>query len=222
MFIQFTDFNRAESIIDNQYHNEWSEISNILSEMPLHLKASDQAKIQGNPIFDPVGTNEYIKTAFVKCGWSSNIPIPQLYQFLGKEIDFGKFGIITEIQFSNYPYLLNNTLRSELFFKAKTEFAGYTTNLLIIVAKSGMFPASNSTLYYEQAVNQLTALTENKVFDIPIRLVGLFEKINTKVPVIWTEYLSERYSRSVRIRTTRQAQIIPGTSSRSRCKLRLL
>ncbi|MEH2284834.1 MAG: hypothetical protein V7K90_26540 [Nostoc sp.] len=58
---------------------------------------------------------------------------------------------------SNYPFLLNNTLRSELFFKAKTEFVGYPTNLVIIVTKALMFPASNSTLYYEQAVNQLTA-----------------------------------------------------------------
>ncbi|HLO86400.1 MAG TPA: restriction endonuclease [Nostocaceae cyanobacterium] len=209
-------------IINNQYHNEWCEISNVLSEMSLHIKASDQAGIQGNPIFDPVGTNEYIKTAFLGCGWYSNIPIPQLYQFLGKEIDFGKAGIIAEIQFSNYPYLLNNTLRSELFFKAKTEFVGCPTNLLIIVTKAAMLPASNSTLYYEQAVNQLTALTEYKVFDIPIRLVGLFEKPNTIIQVIWTEYLSGRYSRSVLNRTTRQCQVIPGRSPRSRCQLQFL
>jgi len=30
------------------------------------IKASDQTGIQGNPIFDPVGTNEYIKAALVK------------------------------------------------------------------------------------------------------------------------------------------------------------
>jgi hypothetical protein len=190
--------------------------------MPLHIKASDQAGIQGNPIFDPVGTNEYIKTAFLRCGWYSNIPIPKLYQFLGKEIDFGKAGIIAEIQFSNYPYLLNNTLRSELFFKAKTEFVGCATNLLIIVTKAAMLPASNSTLYYEQAVNQLAALTEYKVFDMPIRLVGLFAQPNTIISVIWTEYLSGRYSRSVLNRTTRQCQVIPGRSPRSRCQLKFL
>ena len=74
--------------------------------MPLHIKASDQAGIQGNPIFDPVGTNEYVKTALIQYNWQSNLPIPVAYSFLGKEVDFGKAGIIIEIQFSNYPYLL--------------------------------------------------------------------------------------------------------------------
>jgi hypothetical protein len=190
--------------------------------MPLHLKASDQAGIQGNPIFDPVGTNEYIKAAFMSCGWQSNIPIPVSYRFLGTDIDFAKAGIVIEIQFSNYPFLLNNTLRSELFFKSQTEFAGYPTHLVILVTKALMFPASNSTLYYEQAVNQLTALMQKQVFDVPIRLVGLFEQSNTTVPVIWTEYLSKRYSRNINTRVSRQCQILAGKSTRSRCLFRLL
>ncbi|MDZ8031252.1 hypothetical protein [Nostoc sp. DedSLP04] len=85
-----------------------------------------------------------------------------------------------------------------------------------------MFPASNSTLYYEQAVNQLTALAKNQVFDVPIRLVGLFEQQNTIVPIIWTEYLSKRYSRTVNTRVNRQCQIIAGRSARSRCLINLL
>ncbi|WP_375472780.1 hypothetical protein [uncultured Nostoc sp.] len=85
-----------------------------------------------------------------------------------------------------------------------------------------MFPASNSTLYYEQAVNQLTALAKNQVFDVPIRLVGLFEQQNTIVPIIWTEYLSKRYSRTVNTRISRQCQINAGRSARSRCLLNLL
>jgi hypothetical protein len=190
--------------------------------MPLHIKASDQAKIQGNPIFDPVGTNEYIKAALINCDWKSNIPIPAPFRFLGTDIDFAKAGIVIEIQFSNYPFLLNNTLRSELFFKSQTEFAGHKTNLVILVTKALMFPASNSTLYYEQAVNQLTALAQNQVFDVPIRLVGLFAQLNTTIPVVWTEYSSKRYSRNVNNRVNRQCQILPGRTNRSRCILHLL
>jgi hypothetical protein len=190
--------------------------------MPLHIKASDQAGIQGNPIFDPVGTNEYIKAALMKLGWLANIPIPIEYSFLGTDIDFGKAGVIVESQFSNYPFLLNNTLRSELFFKAGTIFAGHPTQLVILITKALMFPASNSTLYYEQAVRQLTALAEYNVFDAPIRLVGLFEQPNSIVPVVWTAYSSARYSRIVQTRIIRQCQIISGRSLRSRCLLRLL
>ncbi|MFM2063962.1 MAG: hypothetical protein RLZZ507_3633 [Cyanobacteriota bacterium] len=47
-------------MINSLYHQEWEEINTVLSQMPLHIKASDQAGIQGNLIFDPVGTNEYI------------------------------------------------------------------------------------------------------------------------------------------------------------------
>ncbi|MEH2371109.1 MULTISPECIES: BglII/BstYI family type II restriction endonuclease [unclassified Nostoc] len=222
IIIQYVDFNAADRIINTQYQNEWHEISTTLTRMPLHIKASDQAGIQGNAIFDPVGTNEYVKAAFIHDGWQSNIPIPGPYRFLGTDVDFAKTGIIIEIQFSNYPFLLNNTLRSELFFKAKTEFVGYPTNLVIIVTKALMFPASNSTLYYEQAVNQLTALAKNQVFDVPIRLVGLFEQQNTIVPIIWTEYLSKRYSRTVNTRVSRQCQIIAGRTARSRCLINLL
>lgn len=190
--------------------------------MPLHIKASDQAGRQGNPIFDPVGTNEYIKAAFIQLGWQANIPIPEEYRFLGTDIDFSKNGVIIESQFSNYPFLLNNTLRSELFFKSGTKFAGYSTQILILVTKALMFPASNSTLYYEQAVRQLTALTQYNVFDIPIRLIGLFEQQNKAVPVIWTVYSSTRYSRTVQVRNNRQCQILAGRLANSRCLLHLV
>ena len=82
-----------------------------------------------------------------------------------------------------------------------------------------MFPASNSTLYYEQAINQLTALVDNQVFDIPIRLVGLFEKQNTTISVIWTKYSSQRYSRTIDSRISRQCEIISQSSTRTRCQL---
>lgn len=190
--------------------------------MPLHIKASDQAGIQGNPIFDPVGTNEYIKTALVQVGWHSNILIPAAYRFLGKDVDFGKAGVILEIQFSNYPFLLNNTLRSELFFKAGTQFVGQTTKLVVLIAKAQMFPASNSTLYYEQAVNQLTALIQNNVFDVPIRLVGLFEQQNAAVQAVWTVYHSTRYSRTVKTRLSRQCHITPGRLAGRRCVLNII
>ncbi|MDJ0798661.1 MAG: restriction endonuclease [Calothrix sp. MO_167.B12] len=190
--------------------------------MPLHIKPSDQSGIQGNPIFDPVGTNEYIKSNLLQLGWQANIPIPSEYKFLGKDIDFGKLGVIVESQFSNYPFLLKNTLRSELFFKAGIIFAGKATQLVVLITKAWMFPASNSTLYYEQAVQQLTALAKYKVFDVPIRLVGLFEQKNSTIPVTWTVYSSPRYSRTVKIRNTRQCQVIPGNSVKNRCHLQLI
>lgn len=188
--------------------------------MPLHIKPSGQTGIEGNLVFDPVGTNQYIKTALVKLGWSK-IMIPAEYEFLGKDVDFGKAGMLVEVQFSHYAFLPNNTLRSELFFKAGTQFVGQPINLVVIVTKAQMFPASNSSLYYEQAVKQLTALSQNKVFDVPIRLVGLFEKKNQTIPVKWTVY-EKATSRTVVTQEDRQCQIIPGLSARSRCIFQLL
>lgn len=57
ILIQYADFNGAEAVINSNFNHEWDNISWILTEMPLHIKASVQAGRQGNPIFDPVGTN---------------------------------------------------------------------------------------------------------------------------------------------------------------------
>lgn len=190
--------------------------------MPLHIKPSDQMGLQGTLIFDPVGTNEYIKNALVKLQWQTNIVIPAEYRFLGKAIDFAKAGIILEIQFSNYPFLLNNTLRSELLFKAGTSFAQSSTKIVIIITKAQMFPASNSTLYYEQVVQQLTALIQNNVFEVPMRLVGLFEPQNTITSAISTVYKEKRYSRIAESRISCRCQINSGRLPTSRCQIHLV
>lgn len=155
--------------------------------MPLHIKASTQTNKQGEPIFDPVGTNLYIENNLNQLGWNA-LTIPKQYKFFGKEIDLAKAGLIIENQFSNYPFLLNNTARVEFFFQKGTLLGGEPINLMIIITKSQIFPSSNSSLYYEQAVQQLSALDEIKLFKIPIRVVGLCENINTTSSAIWTEY----------------------------------
>lgn len=217
MQIRISDYNNADAVIAQSYGQEWAELAGVLSAMPLHLKASDQAGKQGQAIFDPVGTNEHIAQALTapSHGWQAGIPIPGQFSFLGTDIDFGKNGVVVEVQFSNYPFLLNNTIRSELFFRAGTVFHQSPTRLIIIVTKAGMFPSSNSTLYYEQAVNQLAALAAHNVFTVPIRLVGLFEPQGA-ISATWTDYSAARYSRTVGTRSQRQFTITSGRADRCR------
>lgn len=212
MKVDVTDYNGAGNIIHGSFNNEWQDIFATISGMPLHLKASDQRGKQGTPIFDPVGTNQYIKDELVEKGWANNIPIPKQYNFLGTDIDFGKEGMLVEVQFSNYPFLLNNTVRSELFYKSGMNIDGVPMKMAVIIAKAHMFPSSNSTLYYEQAKNQLNELSKNGVFDVPIRLVGLFEDYNTSIPIRFTTYSDPRYSRTV-VRQVQTTGII--TNSRA-------
>ena len=171
---------------------------------------------QGQAIFDPVGTNAYIKTKLEQNAWLPNKEIPEEYRFLGTDIDFVKTGVIIEVQFSNYPFLLNNLLRSELFYHAQTQFTHSPIQLLLIITKAHMFPASNSTLYYEQAQNQLAALSSNNVFDIPIRLVGLASSVANSVPCKWTSYDDPRYSRTVISQEDIYVSISNGRQKRSR------
>ena len=125
MQIQTTDFNDADDVIQSTFADEWRELEVILASMRLHLKKSDQAGIKGSLIFDPVGTNEYVKNRLKRlANWTANYPIPSNFSFLGTDVDFVSNGLLVEIQFSNYPFLLNNTVRSELFFKAGTPLAG--------------------------------------------------------------------------------------------------
>ena len=213
MHIEVADYNNAAQVIANSYGCQWAEIEGVLRKMPLYLKASDQAGIQGRAIFDPVGTNQHIANGLVSLGWKQKIPIPEAFKFLGTDVDFGRRGVVLEVQFSNYPFLLNNTQRSDLFFRAKTVFHEAPTGLVIIVTKSGMFPSSNSTLYYELAVNQLTALSQHAAFSVPIRLVGLFESVG-RVQATWTEYSTARYSRTVSTRSQRSFDIANGQASK--------
>lgn len=221
MIIELHDFNSADKVIANNYPKEWEEIRKVLGRMPLHLKESDQAGIQGRPIFDPVGTNGYIKKGLQAKRWKANIQVPNEYDFMGTDIDFGKNGFIGEAQFSNYPFLLNNILRAELFFKGGLVLADRKMTCAFIITKAHMFPASNSTLYYEQAKYQLDALSKNKVFDVPIRLVGLKENVGRKIRVIWTTYTEARYSRTVSARAKVTCDISMGRSEKSRCPIKV-
>jgi hypothetical protein len=200
MQIRTIDFKGAGTHLGGKYLTEWNNIKDALEAMPLHLKASDQAKKVGKPIFDVVGTNEYIKNALRGAGWKTNLQIPPTLKFLGSDVDFAMRGVIAEAQFSNYPFLLNNLLRSELFYQNKVAFTNEPPEVAIIITKAGMFPSSNSTLYYEQAEDQLGALAQYNVFEVPIRLVGLFETLGSTVGAVWSEYSETRYSRTVKAR----------------------
>ena len=180
--------------------------------MPLHVSGSDQAGIQGNLIFDPKGTNAYLKDALRSFRWEANIPIPAEYRILGTDVDFVKDGMLVEVQFSNYPFLSNNVLRSEMFYKAGISMGDGVVGLLMIVTKAHMFPASQSTLYYEQAVNQLRLLAKNEVFDMPVRVVGLFEERDSIVDGVWTGYRG----RTSRTKVSRERQRLRISSGRSR------
>jgi hypothetical protein len=223
MLIEFVDFNHADALFASTFKTHWKEVSRVLEKRPLHLKASDQAGIQGTAIWDPVGSNEHIKSAICRiAGWRANIVIPAEFRFLGTDVDFGKGGVLVEVQFSNYPFLLNNTVRAELFFKSKVLLTGEPIEVVIIVAKAKMFPASNSTLYFEQAKNQLALLAKNSVFDIPMRLVGLFERPDTTVPVRYTTYAATRYSRTVVERPKKRCRIQSPNTPQGRCTLTVI
>lgn len=115
---------------------------------------------------------------------------------MGKDVDFFHDGLLVEAQFSNYPFFLNNVVRSALLAKSGIQLSGPRVRVVVIVTKARLFPSSNSTLYYEQAVNQLDAFTRHGVFDIPIRVVGLFETPGSEVSAVWRQS-PRRYSRDL-------------------------
>ncbi len=197
MDLEISDYNSAEASINKYSRLDYAKLEGILTQMPLHLKNSDQKGIAGSPIFNPVGTNNYIKRSLESAGWGINLPIPEEFSFLGTNIDFFNNGLLCEVQFSNYPFLLNNLLRSELFHKSKLLFSGHAVRTVVIITKARMFPASNSTLYYEQAKRQLDELSKYSIFDVPIRLVGLFFNKHGRHDAKWTRYEEPRYSRTI-------------------------
>ena len=155
MIIQFQDYNSANEVIDNYYKKEWSVLKGTIEEMPLYLKASDQKGKQGQPVFDNKGVNRHLKALLKREAWHDTIQLGEDLDFLGTDLDFGKRGLILEVQFSNYPFLLNNIIRSEVLFKSHFQFDDIPVDILLIITKAHLFPAANSTLYYEQAIGQM-------------------------------------------------------------------
>lgn len=219
MLLKWTDFNHAGELITSKYQEQWKEVQQSIQDMPLHVSGSDQAGIKGNLIFNPKGTNAHLKEDLPNRSWTPNPPIPADYKVLGTDVDFEKDGILLEVQFSNYPFLSNNILRSEMFYKRELVIGDSPVKLLMIVTKAHMFPASQSTLYYEQAVSQLGVLERNNAFDMPVRVIGLFEEIDTTVEAVWTGYEQARHSRKEARRENKRLWISPGKSQRSRCIL---
>jgi hypothetical protein len=194
MNYEFQDFNGADSIFGEIAADEWSDLEAILTALPFFLQPSDQAQRIGIPIFDPKATNAYLTVAAASFGWKA-IPVPDELTMFGKDWDGGRASVLAEWQFSNYPFLWNNVIRSEAVFKSRVVLKGLQpVNSLVIVTKSGALPASNSTLYYEQACAQLTAVTNYDTFAIPIRVVGLTIPKSDRISATWTEYPS-RYAR---------------------------
>ena len=216
MEIRITDFNNPDAVLTKTHVNEWKQVLATIEAMPLHLKASDQQGKQGSLIFDPVGTNAYLKANLDPFGWRAS-KIAAEYSFLGLDVDFAKSGVILEAQFSNYPFLLNNLIRSEMFFREKVRFDGAPTSVVVIVVKAAMYPASNSTLYYEQALNQLNGLAKFKLFTVPVRLIGLCSPLDQEIDATVMGYSAARYSRTVSESTPMKVRII--CKRGDRCKI---
>jgi hypothetical protein len=189
------DFNAADTYFAGDGAAEWGELHDALSALAPHFQASDERGKVGRPIFDPKGTNAALHAAVQAEGWSV-VPVPEELTMFGNDWDAGKGSTLVEWQFSNYPFLWNNVIRTQAVVTGKVGLAGVgTTRALVVVTKSGLFPASQSTLYFEQAAAQLDAVFKTGAFDLPVRLAGLAIPAGAQeIDAVWTEY-GGRYSR---------------------------
>ncbi|MEM7674498.1 MAG: hypothetical protein AAF449_00695, partial [Myxococcota bacterium] len=174
---------------------EWNELESVITAMPTFFQASQQAGIEGRMIFDPKATNNYLTKEVAKLGWQS-IPVPPNLTEFGTDWDGGKQSVLAEWQFSNYPFLWNNVIRTEAVYNARMQLPHVgEVSALVVVTKCGLFPSSNSTLYYEQARAQLETVTDLGAFSIPIRLVGLSVPLGIEdIEAVWSTYPG-RYAR---------------------------
>jgi hypothetical protein len=197
VFAEICDFNGAAEYFAQDGASEWAQIAEIIDNLIPNFQQSRQAGIWGTPIFDPKATNVALSHAALAMGWRA-VPVPAELQAFGDDWDGGKNRTLAEWQFSNYPFLWNNVIRTEAVFQQGISLVGVEkVEALLIVTKSGVFPSSNSSLYYEQAKAQLDVVTTLDVFDVPIRLVGLaIPPEEDRFDAAWTTY-ADRTSRTV-------------------------
>ncbi len=204
MILQSKYFNDPHNLIRKTYSKQLADLHRVLTDLPTYLKESDQRGRQGTLIFDPGGTNREIQKELEKLGWSTHVTMPAELNCFGTDFDFFKDGALLEVQFSNYPFLSNNIARGDLVIKTQSRLPEIPAKLLIVITKSGSLPASNSTLYYEQAVGQLALLTSHKIISAPIHLIGLFPPNPGVSNIVFTKYSNPRYSRKVVSQTVRR------------------
>lgn len=179
MLLDFTDFNGAARTLARD--PAWRDIEAVVRGMPLPVKASREKGIKGTPIFDPIGCNAYLKAKLSKRRWKPNVQIASDVRVLGLGVDLLKHGIVCEAQFSNYPFLINNVVRTEILHRAGQRLGGEPIRALIVITKAMMFPASQSTLYYEQATGQIDMLVRHRLINLPVRVVKLHSPIGRQV-----------------------------------------
>lgn len=197
MIFNLKDFNGAAEYFATTGFSHWQDLQSVIGSFLPQFQSSDQAGKIGVPIFDPKATNAKLTKGAAALGWDA-IPVPTELRPFGVDWDGGKGPVLAEWQFSNYPFLWNNVIRTEAVFQSRAVLPGLDqpVEALVVVTKSGRFPASNSTLYYEQARAQLDTVTTLGVFNIPIRLVGLDVDPNaTTLEIDWNQY-SGRYGRN--------------------------
>lgn len=218
MKAQITDFHGADGAFGGPLAAEGREILDALATTPLYLKASDQAGKSGSLIFSPVATNKAIGDALTPRGWTK-WDVPNNLAMFGIDVDYAKHGVVVECQFSNYPFLMNNVVRSDLFHRRAIMIGAQGCAALVVITKARMFPASNSTLYYEQAVAQLREAEREGMFRVPVRLIGLFEDIGVSVPAKIIGYASKRYSRTATGTKDIRCRLVPNREDGGRCHI---
>lgn len=208
MQYEVSDFAGAKEFFEGPGEREWQEIAWVLDGTTPQFQPSDQAGLNHRPIFDPKATNRELTDRAAALGWKK-IPVPDGLKEFGLDWDAGKRTTLAEWQFSNYPFLWNNVIRTQGVYISDIELAGMDgVEALIVVTKCGLFPASNSTLYYEQAKAQLQAAMSFNSFTVPIRLVGLaIPHSSTEVEAMWNAYANTRYDRTPASRELRKFDI---------------
>jgi hypothetical protein len=202
------DFAGAREYFDSDGADEWHDLENVLNGCTIQLQPSDQAGLNRKPIFDPKATNRELTDRAADYGWSA-IPVPVELQMFGNDWDSGKNRTLAEWQFSNYPFLWNNVIRTQGVYRSNIALKGMQgVDALVVVTKSGRFPSSNSTLYFEQAKAQLEAVMGFQTFTLPIRLVGLtLEPGVSSVEASWNAYAGTRYDRVPATRELRKFDV---------------
>lgn len=206
------DFAGAAEFFDGDGFQEWRELESVLEASSVHLQPSDQAGLHRKPIFDPKATNRELTERAGKLGWRA-IPVPEELQMFGKDWDAGKRTTLVEWQFSNYPFLWNNIIRTQGVYRSHLNLEGMQgVESLLIVTKSGQFPASNSTLYFEQARSQIKTVMDYLEFTIPIRLIGIaLEQNSSQLEAVWNTYAGARYDRVPSTSQKREFDIVWST-----------
>ncbi len=183
------DFNGGKSVVEEKYHQEFSEIETVINAIDSSLyktKESAEKTMLGKILFSPSDLNKAFKHEFSKVGWHNHKvncdytfgefldgykPAKESHVKPYRDMDFIKphIKLGVEVQFGKYAFMVYNVCAKMTIF---SNMGLIDAGIEIVPVKNFADEMSTGVSYFEQFAWDLHHRGTSNI-DIPVLVLGI-------------------------------------------------